>query len=202
MIRIGITGGIGSGKSTVCRMLEERGVPIYDSDANARRLMNTDAELRSELVGAFGEDTYSSEGLNRAYLASVVFSDAESLKRLDEIVHPAVRRDFREWCARHSAEDYVVLESAILFDAGFETEVDRTLAVVAPADLRIERVCSRDGMSREDVERRIANQMSDDELQSRADYTIANIMLDYLRSDVEQLDKIFRYESRRNDIRS
>ena len=201
MLRIGVTGGIGSGKSTVCRMLEELGAAVYDSDSNARRLMNEDAEMREQLTKEFGEETFVDNRLNRPYLASIVFADAERLHRLDEIVHPAVRRDFREWCERHSDDCYVVLESAILFDAGFETEVDKTLAVVAPAELRIGRVCSRDVMSREEVVKRISQQMSDDELHSKADYTIANISLEYLRSDVEQLDKIFRYEAHCRDIR-
>ena len=202
MIRIGITGGIGSGKSTVCRILEEHGAAIYDSDANAKRLMNEDAELRRQLTAEFGEKCFNEGGLDRAYLASIVFSDAERLQRLNEIVHPAVRADFRKWCGEHEERDYVILESAILFDAGFDSETDKTLAVVAPQSLRIERVCKRDGMSREDVEKRIAQQMSDDELQARADYTIANISLDYLRSDAEQLDKIFRYEAHCRAIRS
>lgn len=201
MIRIGITGGIGSGKSTVCRMLEEYGVEVYDSDANAKRLMNDDAELKARLTNEFGERTFGSNGLDRAYLASIVFSDPNRLRRLDEIVHPAVRNDFRQWCSRRTECDYVVLESAILFDAGFETETDKTLAVVAPERLRIERVCRRDGMTAEEVRKRIARQMSDDELRQRADYTIANISLEYLRSDVEQLDKIFRYEAHMRKIR-
>lgn len=202
MIRIGITGGIGSGKSTVCRILEEHGAPVYDSDAHAKRLMNEDSELRRELTAEFGERTFENGVLNRAYLASLVFSDAERLQRLNQLVHPAVRKDFREWCSACSDKDYVILESAILFEAGFDSEVDKTLAVVAPVQLRIERVCKRDGMTQEEVERRISNQMSDDELQARADYTIANITLDYLHSDTEQLDKIFRYESHCRKIRN
>lgn len=202
MIRIGITGGIGSGKSTVCRMLEEFGAAVYDSDANAKRLMNDDTELRRRLSAEFGDECFAGGVLNRAYLASIVFADPERLHRLDEIVHPAVREDFRRWCSEHEEPDYVVLESAILFDAGFDSEADLTLAVVAPVELRIERACRRDGAERAEIERRIARQLSDDELRDRADYTVANISLDYLRSDVEQLDKIFRYEARRRAVRS
>lgn len=201
MFRIGVTGGIGSGKSTVCRMLEESGAAVYDSDSRAKHLMNSDAELRQQLVAEFGSRTFRDGVLDRKYLASVVFSDADRLHKLNEIVHPAVRRDFREWCGENADKPYLVLESAILFEAGFENEVDKTLAVVTPLPLRIERVCSRDGATREEVERRIAQQMSDDELSARADYTIANITLDYLRSDVEQLDKRFRYEAHCRNIR-
>lgn len=202
MLRIGITGGIGSGKSTVCRLLEQTGAAVYDSDSRAKRLMCDDAELRRQLVAEFGERTFCGDRLDRAYLASVVFADAGRLHRLDEIVHPAVREDFRRWCSEQSGCSYVILESAILFDAGFDTEVDITLAVVAPAGLRIERCCKRDGMTREEAERRISSQMSDDELRSKADYTIVNISLDYLQSDVGQLDKIFRYEAHRREIRA
>lgn len=201
MFRVGVTGGIGSGKSVVCRILEECGAAIYDSDSQAKRLMNEDCGLREALIAEFGEETFRDGTLNRSYLASIVFPDAGRLQRLDDIVHPAVRRDFREWCDRQVGKPYVVLESAILFEAGFETEVDKTLAVVAPLELRIERVCCRDGVAREEVERRISKQMSDDLLHEKADCTIVNISLEYLRSDVEQLDKIFRYEAHCKDIR-
>lgn len=201
MIRVGITGGIGSGKSTACSMFAERGVQVYDSDAAARRLMNGDEELKRRLKELFGDAAYVGGVLDRSYIASQVFGDEERLRQLNAAVHPSVRADFRRWCGEHADEDYVLLESAILFESGFDSEVDRTLAVVAPRELRIERVCLRSGLAREEVEQRMAVQMSDDELRERADYTVANITLDYLRSDVVQLDKIFRYEARRNDIR-
>ena len=201
MIRVGVTGGIGSGKSTACRIFAETGVAVYDSDVAARRLMNGDESLKCRLSELFGEQTYVDGELNRAYLASAVFGDEERLRQLNEAVHPAVRADFRRWCEEHSGDVYTILESAILFESGFDGEVDLTLAVVAPRELRIERVCRRNGVAREDVERRMAAQMSDDELCARADYTVANITLDYLRSDVMQLDRIFRYEAHRRDIR-
>ena len=200
MIRIGVTGGIGSGKSTVCHMLEQLGAAVYDSDANAKRLMNEDPDLRRRLTEAFGAETFADGTLNRKYLAAAVFGNDERLQLLDSIVHPAVRCDFRRWCEGRT-EDYVLLESAILFESGFDSETDRTLAVVAPEELRIERVQKRNGVTREEVLRRIAAQISDDELRERADYTIVNITLDYLRSDVERLDQIFRYEARSGAIR-
>ena len=200
MIRIGVTGGIGSGKSTVCRMFGELGAAVYDTDANAKRLMNTDADIRRRLTDAFGEKVYADGVLDRSFLASAVFGNAERLAVLNGIVHPAVRDDFRRWCSGRK-EDYAVLESAILFEAGFDAEVDRTLAVVAPRSLRIERVCRRSGLTPEQIEARMSHQMSDDELRDRADYTIVNISLDYLRSDVGQLDKMFRYEAHGGKIR-
>ncbi len=197
MMRVGVTGGIGSGKSTACEMFAELGVSLYDCDSEAKRLMAESEGVRVQLVAAFGEAVYAGGELNRAYLAERVFGDAEQLKALNAIVHPAVREDFRRWCAEHERDAYVLMESAILFDAGFESEVDVTLAVVAPRELRIMRVCNRNGMTPGQVEERMAHQMSDDDLHARADYTMVNISLDYLRSDVEAMDKILRREASR-----
>lgn len=195
MYKIGITGGIGSGKSTVCALFREHGVAVYDSDSQAKRLMTESAALRSALIDAFGEESYNDEGLNRAYLASQVFGCEEALQRLNSIVHPAVREDFRAWAERQSG-GYVVLESAILFEAGFESEVDATLAVMAPLEERVRRTMARDDVTREQVLERIAHQMSDDELHARADRTLVNLRREYLESDVEQLHKIYCYEAR------
>ena len=196
MYKVGITGGIGSGKSTVCALLADYGVAVYDSDAEAKRLMESSAELRTALQEAFGAECYSESGLNRAYLASKVFGDAEQLQRLNSIVHPAVRADFSAWAERQRSP-YVVLESAILFESGFDNEVDATLAVVAPLEERIRRTMERDNSDRESVLRRIGHQLSDDELHRLSNRTIVNIRREYLESDVEQLHKMYLYESRR-----
>ncbi len=197
MMRVGITGGIGSGKSTACAIFAEMGVAVYDCDCEAKRLMAESEVVRVQLVEAFGEEVYSNGELNRAYLAERVFGSAAQLECLNNIVHPAVREDFRRWCAEHEYETYVVMESAILFDAGFESEVDVTLAVLAPRELRIMRVCTRNEVTPEQVEERMNHQMSDEDLYSRADYTMVNISLDYLRSDIEAMDKILRREASR-----
>ena len=194
--KIGITGGIGSGKSTVCRLLADMGVPVYDSDARAKVLMNDSEALRTALIEAFGEECYNAEGLNRPYLASRVFGDAEALAQLNAIVHPAVREDFRAWADVQSSR-YVVLESAILFEAGFENEVDTTLAVLAPLEERVRRTAERDGVDRESVLKRIAHQINDEELHRRANRTLVNLRMDYLESDVEQLHKMYCYEAGR-----
>ena len=196
MYKVGVTGGIGSGKSTVCALLAEYGVPVYDSDSRAKALMSESQALRKSLQEAFGEECYNDQGLNRAYLAEKVFGDKEALAKLNSIVHPAVRADFRAWADAQRAA-YVVLESAILFEADFEGEVDTTLAVLAPIEERIRRTVSRDGSDRAAVEARIANQMSDDELHRRAKRTIVNLRKEYLESDVEQLHKMYCYESSR-----
>lgn len=195
MYKVGITGGIGSGKSSVCSLLAAYGVAVYDSDAEAKRLMEQSAELREALCEAFGQECYNAEGLNRSYLAEKVFGDEESLAKLNSIVHPAVKADFREWAeAQNSA--YVVLESAILFESGFDSEVDTTIAVLAPLEERLRRTVSRDGSDRAAVEARMAHQMNDDELHAKAKRTIVNLMLEYLESDVEQLHKMLCYEAR------
>lgn len=196
MYKIGITGGIGSGKSMVCALFREQGVAVYDSDAEAKRLMAESADLRRRLIEAFGEECYNAEGLDRKYLASKVFGDNEALQRLNAIVHPAVREDFRAWAERQRGS-YVVLESAILFEAGFENEVDATLAVMAPLEERVRRTMARDGVEREQVMERIKHQMSDDELHARANRTLVNLRREYLESDVEQLHKMYCYEARR-----
>ena len=175
MMKIGITGGIGSGKSTVCRLFAQRGIAVYDSDREAKRLMTEDAALRAAISARFGAEAYTADGaLNRGYLASRVFTDSEALADLDALVHPAVKADFAAWAERQLSP-YVVLESAILFEAGLEHSVDRTVAVVAPFELRLERTCRRDGCDRESVLRRMAAQLDDDTLRDRADYCVVNI---------------------------
>lgn len=196
MIKVGITGGIGSGKSTLCRLLSQRGVAIYDSDSEAKRLMQESEALRRALVAEFGPETYRDGALNRAWLAERVFSSEERLQRLNGIVHPAVMADFEAWAERQTGE-YVVLESAILFSANLAGYVDCTVAVLAPESLRVERAVARDGAEPEAVLRRIRAQMSDQELAARADYTLVNIRLEELREEADFLDKRLRYVSQK-----
>lgn len=192
MYKVGITGGIGSGKSTVCAILAEFGVAVYDSDSRAKRLMNEDNALRERLVERFGGEVYCAEGLNRRYLAERVFGNPEELKALNAIVHPAVMDDFDRWALEQEGS-YVVLESAILFEASLDRRVDVSVAVMAPEELRIERAMQRDGAQREQIVARMNNQISDQERVERAKYTIVNIDIDNLRSDVEQLHRRLSY---------
>ncbi len=194
MYKVGLTGGIGSGKSKVAELLRDRGVAVYDSDSRAKELMAGDATLRETLVEAFGAECYTDAGLNRAWLAERVFNNEEELRRLNAIVHPAVMRDFAAWA--DSAEgNYVVLESAILLEAGLESHVDAVVAVMAPKELRLERAMLRDGATKEQIEERMRNQMSDDERTERAKYAIVNIELEDLEEDVEQLHRRLCYDS-------
>lgn len=195
MYKVGITGGIGSGKSTVAELLNIRGVAIYDSDSRAKELMNGNEALREALIAAFGAECYTGAGLNRAWLAERVFGNKAELERLNAIVHPAVMRDFAAW-AEAQEGDYVVLESAILLEAGLEENVDVVVAVMAPKDIRLERAMQRDGASREQIEERMRNQMSDDERTDRAKYAVVNIDIEELEEDVEQLHRRLCYDSK------
>ena len=175
MYKVGITGGIGSGKSTVSRILAECGVAVYTSDDRAKELMTSSQELSDKIVDLFGEAAYLDGKLN-------------------SIVHPAVMDDFDRW-AEEQEGNYVVLESAILFEANLDSRVDCVVSVLAPEELRIERAMQRDGASREDIVRRIANQISDDERTERSKYAIVNISLENLHEDVEQLHRRLSYDS-------
>lgn len=200
MYKVGLTGGIGSGKSKVAEFLCDRGVAIYDSDSRAKELMAGNEALRDALIAEFGQECYTAEGLNRAWLAQRVFNNEAELAKLNAIVHPAVMRDFAEW-AEAQEGNYVVLESAILLEAGLESHVDVVVAVMAPKELRLERAMLRDGASREQIEERMRNQMSDEERTDRAKYAIVNIDLEELEEDVEQLHRRLCYDSKPHDNR-
>ena len=191
MRKIAICGGIGSGKSTVCGMFAERGVAIYDSDSRAKALMSESAELRAALIAEFGEGCYKGGELNRPYLAEKVFGSEEQLAKLNSIVHPAVKADFLAWAEEQEGE-FCILETAILFESGFDAVVDCSVAVLAPMPLRIERAMQRDGATREQIEARIKAQMSDDELMRRADFAIVNIHLEDVEKDVAELHYRFK----------
>ena len=194
MIKVGITGGIGCGKSTVCRLFSEKGVGVYDSDREAKRLMHEDAALREAIQKRFGEEIYRDDVLESKALAAKVFGDEQALQDLNHLVHPAVMRDFKRWCTEQQGA-YVLLESAILFDAGLEHEVDHTILVMAPEALRVERAAKRDGCDPELIRQRIAAQMPEEELATRADYRIVNILEDDLQGAVDYLNYMFNREA-------
>lgn len=171
MKKIGITGGIGSGKSTVCRVFALLGAAIYDSDREAKRLMNSDPHLTAQIRELFGPEAYQQGQLNRPFLASIVFHNPERLAQLNTLVHPAVAADFEQWAKKQPAP-YVIEESAILFEAGADRNMDETVAVVAPEALRIQRTCLRDHSDEVAVRARMARQMSDEERMARADHIL------------------------------
>lgn len=173
MKRVAITGGIGSGKSTVCKALSATyGAPIYDSDARAKQIMDSDRAVREALVGLFGPEAYSADGsLNRAHIAKVAFGNKDILARLNSIVHPKVVADFEQWAERQQS-DYVILESALLFSSPLVGHYDLAVVVDAPIKMRIERCVRRDGTTAQQVEQRINNQMSAAQMRQMADIVV------------------------------
>jgi dephospho-CoA kinase len=187
MLKLGLTGGIGSGKTLVCQIIEKLSVPVYYADRAARELMNSDAELKESIRNMFGDQAYSKEGLDRQYVASSVFGDHEKLSRLNSLVHPAVRKDFIRWTEQHRESPYVVEEAAILFESGASVEMDQTVLVYAPEELRISRVMKRDGRSREDVLKRMEHQLSEEEKMKKADHILTNDGVQMLLPQVIEL---------------
>lgn len=186
-LRIGITGGIGSGKSFVCRLLAERGVPVYSCDEEAGRLMENHPDIREALVGLLGKEVYTGEGrLNKPLLATWLFASSGHAEQVNAIVHPVVKRDFVAW-ARRQTVPVVAVESAILFEAGMDTLVDRVLLVDAPREVRLRRTMLRDGATREQVEHRMDCQMPDEERRLRAGDILYNDGRNDLKQDVERL---------------
>jgi dephospho-CoA kinase len=175
MLKVGLTGGIGSGKSIVCKVFSILGIPVYQADIAAKRLYNTDEELRGELKSLFGEQLYASGTLDRQQLASIIFSNKEDLKKINNLVHPAVKRDFIEYVSRLSeTTPYVMHEAAILFEAKIENMFDVIINVRAPENLKIERVMARENTSKSSVKQRILYQLPDNFKIELSDYNILN----------------------------
>ncbi|WP_407430288.1 dephospho-CoA kinase [Arcticibacter sp.] len=173
MLKIGITGGIGSGKTTVCRLFELLGVSVYYADVRAKILMQTDPELIDGIKTVFGREAYSGQTLNRAFLGAIVFNNAERLQQLNGLVHPAVFRDFDRWSFAQEGL-YVLKEAAILFESGSSKDCAYTILVKSPVDLRTARVMLRDGIGKEEVIKRMDKQMSDEEKEKLASFVIVN----------------------------
>lgn len=171
--RLGVTGGIGSGKTTVCRIFRVLGVPVFVADIEARQLMNSDHAIRQEINAITGEDLYSTGELDRKELARLIFNRPELLRQVNASVHPAILRLFDEWAGKSDAP-YVIMEAAILFEAKADVLVDRVAAISAPVEERIARVMGRNDLSREEVLERINNQLEDDEREEQSYYVINN----------------------------
>jgi len=174
MFQVGLTGGIGSGKTLVCNVLEKLGVAVYYADSEARRLMEQDPGLVRGILELFGEEAYLGGALNRSLLAERVFGNEQLLKRLNALVHPVVRGDYTSWVARQKESPYVVEEAAILFESGADRWLDMTVMVYAPVAVRISRVMERDGVTREQVLMRMGHQMNDEQKRDKADLVITN----------------------------
>lgn len=177
MIRLGITGGIGSGKSYVAHLLEEKGFPLYDTDREAKRLTLTHPRIREALSTLLGQEVYQADGtLNKPMLASYLFSSPEHAERINGIIHPCVYEDFQAWAHRQeeAGAKVVMMESAILFESGFQKAVDYVVMVYAPLELRIKRAMQRDSASEVQIRVRISAQMDDEEKKRKADYVLYN----------------------------
>lgn len=173
MKRIGLTGGIGSGKSTVARVFKLLGVPVYPSDERAKWLMEHDPELKRNIIAAFGSEISPGGQIDRQKLAELVFPDAEKLKQLNALVHPAVALDFEYWCNRQQAA-FIIKEAAIIFETGIDRQLDGVIVVAAPDELRIRRVMERSGISEQAVRQRMQQQWPQEELVKRAGWLIKN----------------------------
>ncbi len=183
---VGLTGGIGSGKSTVAKMFQELGVPIYIADEEAKKLMHTQPEVRAAITKLLGNEAYVNNSLNRAYIADRVFTNKGLLQGLNAIVHPAVREHFLAW-AKGQKFPYVLQESALIFENNSETNFDAVILVTAPEELRLARVVKRDQIASEKVKERMANQLDEAEKKARATLVIENIMLSQTREKVAEI---------------
>nr|WP_297788143.1 dephospho-CoA kinase [uncultured Allomuricauda sp.] len=186
MMIVGLTGGIGSGKSTVAKMFIELGVPVYDSDMEAKKLMVNSNEVKNAISELLGEEAYLNEGLNRPYIADKVFKDPEILGELNDIVHPAVREHFLEW-VNHQKSPYVIQETALIFENNAQDKYDCTILVTAPEETRIQRVMDRDKIEKQAVIDRINNQMDDKKKVDLADFSLENLELDKTKRRVNEL---------------
>jgi len=185
MVKVGLTGGIGSGKTTVSNFLLEYGIPVYNSDSLGKKLMNTNLELINDIVNIFGESVYNNGILNTNLLSSIVFSDAEKIKQLNNLVHPKVAEDFKQWVEKNNNQPILVKEAAILIESGAYLDMDKIILVISKKSNRINRVSKRDNSDLESIEKRINFQLTDDEKIKYADYIIENnSSLDDLKNEV------------------
>lgn len=173
MHKLGITGSIGSGKSTVCKMFKELGIPVFGSDDEGRRLLAEDQEVKEQVAALLGDGVLTDGNLDRKKIGAVVFSDPEKLKALNAIIHPRVYLSFEEWCSKQTT-DWVIQESALLFETKAYLAVDTTLVVTAPEDVRIKRVMARDNATEDEVRARMKNQLSEEKKLEYADNVIVN----------------------------
>jgi dephospho-CoA kinase len=183
---VGLTGGIGSGKSEVSQVFKNKGIPVYDSDSRAKILMNTHDDIKRKVIESFGDQSYSEGSLNRVFLASVVFSNPSQLAQLNAIIHPFVRSEFHQWVLQQTSS-YVIQEAAILFETGFYKQCDRMILVTAPKEIRIQRVVERDAVKPSAVLSRIQQQWEDSKKIDLADFVIQNLDWEDTKLQIETI---------------
>jgi dephospho-CoA kinase len=189
MVKVGITGGIGSGKSIVCRIFSMIGIPVYYADDRAKYLMNYHSGVKELLISRFGSELFSQGTLNRPMLAGIIFNDKTALNFVNSIVHPAVLNDYLEWIRNLPTCDYCIKEAALLFESGSNKELDYMITVVCPEKIRIERVMQRDNVSYEKVYERVRNQWNDEEKVKYSHFVIYNDNQNSLIEQVLQIQK-------------
>lgn len=187
MIKVGLTGGIGSGKTYIANIFSELGIPVYNSDERGKYLMEHDFIVKEKLFEVFGPESFSDNKLNREYLAKQVFNNNSKLSAINKIVHPAVHEDFNHWVKINSGNQYLIKEAAILIESGAYKELDLLIVVTAPIPTRINRVIKRDNLSRVDIEKRIANQLSDQERINYADFVINNDGTMLVKTQIQEI---------------
>jgi dephospho-CoA kinase len=192
---IGLTGGIGSGKTTVANHFSSLGIPVYIADVEARKIMQS-SEVIDAIKEAFGETIFENEILDRGRLAEVVFGNPDKLAVLNAIVHPAVKKHFKEWVLEHAVFPLVVYEAAILFESGNYKDFDWIITITAPLESRIHRVMERDGVTREQVLKRINAQWTDEQRFSKSDYVIENIDSEIMKKETEGILKILKIKQK------
>ena len=190
MLKIGLTGGMGSGKSVVAKVFETLGIPVYYADDAAKKLMNNNEELKAEIIKNFGEESYTNGELNRKYIASIVFNDKEKLELLNSLTHPATIRDAEEWIKSQNSP-YIIKEAALLFESGANKNLDHVIGVDAPLPLRIKRVMNRDGITEEEIMKRINRQMDEEKKMRMCDFIIINNEQELVIPQVLELHKKF-----------
>ncbi|MBL1281174.1 MAG: dephospho-CoA kinase [Fluviicola sp.] len=186
MLKIGITGGIGSGKSLVSKILQSMNFPVFNSDLEARKILTENAAIREELILLFGEEVYTNKELNKGFLANIIFNDEVALTKINTIVHPQVRQAFREF-AKVQSSKLVFNEAAIIFESGGHQQLDKTILISAPEALRLERVMKRDNSTKEQVLARMNKQWSDEKKRALADFEIVNDGQEPLVNQIEEV---------------
>ncbi len=188
MKTVGLTGGIGSGKTTIAKMFEELGVPLYFADDEAKKLMNSNDKIQKKLIDLFGKETYKNGELNREFIAGIVFNDKDKLNKINSIVHPEVEKHFKNWVEDQNSK-YVIQENAIIFESGAQDRFNYIITVTAPVDVKIDRVRKRDHISKEKVLERMNNQLDDDYKIKNSFFVINNLILEDSKKEVNKIHK-------------
>jgi dephospho-CoA kinase len=191
MLKIGITGGIGSGKTTVCKIFEKLGTPVYYADNEAAKILSDNKTVQQKVISLLGNIIVENGAINRKKIAEIVFSDSTKLNSLNEIIHPEVKKHSAIWMKMHASKPYIIKESAIVFENNLQNEFDCIILVTAPKELKIKRIKERDNSTTEEIEKRIKNQLSDEEKIKLADYVIANDEKLLLTPQIIELHKFF-----------